>query len=88
MYDLCPLSDCQISENYLTYRSVQILKIRSGGQKALKSNPQQKFMRNWIYYSTWLKRSFPPDQYDQSKMFCISIVPEAYRRDRPLNICG
>ena len=43
-------------------------------------------MRNWIYYSTWLKRSFPPDQYDQSKMFCISIVPEAYRRDRPLNM--
>jgi|AntRauMFilla1563_2_1112583.scaffolds.fasta_scaffold280236_1 hypothetical protein len=42
---------------------------------ALKSDPPQKIMQYWIYYSIWLSRSFPPDQNGQSEMFCISLVP-------------
>jgi len=41
----------------------------------LKSDPLQKIMRYWIYYSTWLSRSFPPDQNGQAEMFCMSLVP-------------
>ena len=45
MYNLCSLPDCQISGSYFTYRSLQILKICSGGLKALKSDPPQKIMQ-------------------------------------------
>jgi len=92
MHDLCPLPDCQISGNYFTYWSVQIFKILSGGLRDFKSDPPQKILRYWIYNSAWLICWFPPDQYDQAEMFCISLVPvprrhiSLYRRDWLLNI--
>ena len=31
-------------------------------------------MRYWFYYSTWLSRSFPPDQNGQAEMFRTSML--------------
>jgi len=33
-----------------------------------------KIMRYWFYYSTWLSRSFSPDQNGQAGIFCTSQV--------------
>jgi len=32
-------------------------------------------MRYWIYYSTWLSRSFQPEHNGQAEMFCTIQVP-------------
>jgi len=39
--------------------------ICSGGQNAPGPDPPHKTMRHWLYYSTWLCRSFLPDQNGQ-----------------------
>ena len=31
-------------------------------------------LRYWFYYSTWLNRSFPPDQTGQVEFICTSQV--------------
>ena len=54
----------------------------SGGYNAPISDQYlilRKTMRCWIYYSTWLSCSLPPDQNGQAEMFCTraSQVPEA-----------
>jgi len=50
---LCSLTGKYISENYCTYRSVQIFKILFPGLYP-ESDPPHKMMRYWFYYSTQL----------------------------------
>ena len=69
------LSDWQMSGNYCTHRSVQVLKIWCRGSDAPGSDPTHKIMRYWRDYSTMMSCRFPPDQYDQAEMFCTTSVP-------------
>ena len=41
--------------------------------------PPHRTMRYWIYYSTWLNRSFLPDHNGQAEMFCTTKVPATKR---------
>jgi len=52
-----------------SYRSVQILKSCAEDQMLQKYDV---LMRYWFYYSTWLSRSFLPDQNGRAKMICTS----------------
>jgi len=72
---VCSLPAIQIQGNYFTHHSVQIFKILCGGSDAARFDPPHKIVRYWSYYSTWLSRSFPPEQNGQSEMICRSYVP-------------
>jgi len=63
------------SENYFTYRWLKTYKILYGGSDAAGSDPPHKIMHYWVYYSSWLANSFPPDQNGRMEMFCTSQVP-------------
>jgi len=51
---LCSLAGKYISENHLTYRSVQIFKILFQGFYFPESDPPHKSMRYLFYFSTQL----------------------------------
>ena len=70
--NVCPLSGIQISEFLLTLPSSTNIEILYGGSEAPKSDPPHKIMWYWIHYSTWLSRSFPPDQSGQAEMIYTS----------------
>jgi hypothetical protein len=77
---LCSLTGKYISENYFTYRSVQIFKILFPGLYP-ESDPPHKMMWYWFYYSTQLVFHFHLINMIMLKYF----VPELYQFRRGIS---
>ena len=65
----------EIKENVLFIIQYKYLKSFSGDFYSPESDPPQKIIRYWIYYSIWLGFSFQ----NQFEMFCIEGVPVSKR---------
>ena len=89
IYHLCSLTGNWISQNYFTYRSIQIFKILSRGFYSQKSDSPHKIMWYCVYYSTNLASLFPPGRNlpGENDLYhsCTSIEGASWR-GQPLNI--
>ena len=74
-----PLQVNRFAESVLLIVQYRFLKSCSGDFNSPESDPPHKIMRYWVYYSTQLCFSFPPDRICQVEMICIGGVPVSKR---------
>ena len=74
-----PLQVNRFAEYILFIVQYRYLKSFSGDIYSPESDPPHKIMRYWIYYSIWLRFSFPTDRICQVEIICTGGVPVSKR---------